>query len=1064
MPACPNCREDNPERARFCLACGTSLLSAVSSPSERRKTVTILFCDVTGSTSLGERLDPESLRQVMSRYYDVARRVIERHGGTVEKFIGDAVMAVFGIPAVHEDDALRAVRAALDLKPALDPLNDEFVRRFGIRLRLRTSVHTGEVVAADPSTELTFVAADAVNVAARLEQAADPDEILVGELTAWLVRDAAELEPVPALSLKGKASPVSAFRLLGVTPGVPGRLRSSSAPMVGRERQLRKVGVAFARALAERSSHLVTILGSAGVGKSRLAAEFVRTVEDKAVVSGGRCLSYGEGITFWPVAEAIRALTLTREADSALVIRDRIEAILGGESHSSTVADRVLEALGLAKGSASAEELGWAVQALLEAAARKRPLVVVFDDIHWGEETFLDLVELVVGRTKEAPILVLCLARLELLERRPTWGEGKFNAASILLEPLTDRQSEQHLANLLGVPAQPSELSRRIAGVTEGNPLFLEELVAMLVESDRLRRENHHWTLTTETSDLAIPPTIQAVLAARLDQLPGEERSILECAAVVGRLFSRAAVTALCTGLEEPTIAASLLALSRKELLRPGHAEVGGHGGFAFRHQLVRDAAYEAQSKRRRAELHERLANWLEATAGDRLADQVAVVAYHLEQACRYRAELAIADPDLARRAADRLATAGHQANDRWDSLAAANLLGRARTLLPAEDPGNLELVPALVANLGFQGNLAQARELADGAMTSARTLDDRRLEARIHIERLLLAVTDLHGWTDDTRQELDRAIPLFEQAGDDRGLAAAWTLTAMLEMLSLRWSAMQAPLDRAIRHARHAGDYGRVRIALGLLANVYFNGPMPVPEAIQHCDEIERQAGNNRTMVAFSRGRLACLEAMRGNFARARTLLAEASSTLDDVGQAVSLRQRVFLGENFAFVEALAREHARAEQALRTSCQLLEGAGALALLSTDIALLADIVWAQGRDAEAEELTRTSERLTAKDDLVSQYLWRGVRAKTLARSGRPEEAERLAREAVELSARTDALNDQADMTSALFEVLRLTGRREEAVVVAEQAHDLYLRKGNLVAAAYLRSVPNTTTS
>jgi len=1062
MPACPNCHEDNPERARFCLACGASLSPAIPWQSERRKTVTVLFCDVTGSTSLGELLDPESLRHVMSSYYKMARRVIARHGGTVEKFIGDAVMAVFGIPTVHEDDALRAVRAALDLKPALDPLNDELARRFGIRLRLRTSVHTGEVVAADTSADLTFVAADAVNVAARLEQAAEPDEILVGELTAWLVRDAADLEALPALSLKGKASPVGAFRLLGITPGVPGRLRSSSAPMVGRERELRELGAAFARMLAERSSHLVTILGSAGVGKSRLAAEFVRTVEGKTVVIGGRCLAYGEGITFWPVAEAIRGLVPITEADSA-VVRDRIEAILGDESQPSTVADRVAEVLGLAKTSASAEELGWAVQALLEAAARKRPLVVVFDDVHWGEETFLDLIELVVGWTREAPILVLCLARLELLERRPTWGGGKLNAVSILLQPLTDLESEQHLANLLGVRAQPREVPRRIAGAAEGNPLFLEELVAMLVESGRLRREHYGWTLTAEPSELAMPPTIQAVLAARLDQLPYEERSVLECAAVVGRLFSFEAVAELCTGLEEAAITASLLALTRKELLRPGHAELAGRGGYAFRHQLVRDAAYEAQPKRRRAELHERLADWLEA-AGDRLPDQMAIVAYHLEQACRYRADLGSPEPELIRRAADRLATAGQQASDRWDSLAAVNLLGRARTLLSAEDPGNLELVPALVANLGFQGDLAQARELADGAMASVRTLGDRRLEARIHVERLLLAVTDLHGWSDDTRQELDRAIPSFEAAGDDRGLAAAWTLAAMHEMLSLRWSAMQAPLDRAIRHARHAGDYGRVRIALGLLANVYFNGPMPVSDAVHQCEEIERQAGNNRTMVAFSRGRLACLEAMRGNFAHARMLLAEAASTLDDVGQAVSLRQRVFLGENVAFVEALAREHARAEEALRTSCHLLEEAGALALLSTDIALLADIVWAQGRDAEAEELTRTSERLTAEDDLVSQYLWRGVRAKALARSGRPEEAERLAREAVELSARTDAINDQADMASALSEVLRLTGRTEEAIFVAEQAHDLYLRKGNLVAAANLRSLPNTTTS
>ena len=393
MAACASCGVENRDEARFCDACGAAL--AAEPAREARKTVTVLFCDVTGSTQLGEQLDPESLRRVMARYFEVAKAVIERHGGAVEKFIGDAVMAVFGVPAVHEDDALRAVRAAAELRDALGDLNTELAESYGTRLELRTGVNTGEVVT---GTEERLATGDAVNVAARLEQAAEPGEVLLGGETLRLVKHAVEVEPIPPLALKGKAEPVPAFRLLGVIAGVPEAVRQT-VPMVGRERQQNLLDDAFANVVGERSCHLFTILGTAGVGKSRLVSEFLASL-DGATMIGGRCLSYGEGISYWPVTSAVKELLGPAP--------DEVLAELGFETATARALDPILGRQTLAS---SPEEIAWAVRKLFEAAAARGPLVVVFDDLHWGEPVFLDLVEHIADFSRDAPILLLCMAR-----------------------------------------------------------------------------------------------------------------------------------------------------------------------------------------------------------------------------------------------------------------------------------------------------------------------------------------------------------------------------------------------------------------------------------------------------------------------------------------------------------------------------------------------------------------------------------------------------------------------------------------------------------------------------
>jgi class 3 adenylate cyclase len=617
---CASCGRTSEGEFRFCPYCGAPL-EAATPAREQRKTVTVLFCDVTGSTALGESKDPEALRALLARYFERMKGIVESHGGTVEKFIGDAVMAVFGVPVLHEDDALRACRAAIEMRDVFSEL--------GVNGRI--GVTTGEVVT---GTAERLATGDAVNVAARLEQAAAPGEVLVGAETLELVREAVAAEAVEPLRLRGKSEPVAASRLTSVHGQL---VRRFATPMVGRETELSRLRDAFAQAVHDRSCQLFTVLGSAGVGKSRLAAEFLAGVDARVV--RGLCLSHGEGITYWPVVEIVKQLDSLPEGDAAIPLRS-----LRGERRAAS----------------SAEEIAWAFRKLLEQEAQERPLVCVLDDLHWAEETMLDLVEHVAELARDAPILLLCIARPELLEKRPAWGGGKWNSTTVLLEPLNAAETDRLLDELGDIA---SVLRERIAATAEGNPLFLEEMLALVRAS--------------EDGEITVPPTIQALLSARLDQLDPAERAVLERGSVEGRVFHQSAVQALANG-EAPT--QRLVALVRKQLVRPDTPQFAGEEAYRFRHLLIRDAAYDALPKAVRAELHERFADWL----GERGADLVEldeIVGHHLEQAARYKAELEHADDALAERAAERLATAGRRALARGDDHAATSLLERSLEL-----------------------------------------------------------------------------------------------------------------------------------------------------------------------------------------------------------------------------------------------------------------------------------------------------------------------------------------------------------------------------------------------
>jgi class 3 adenylate cyclase/tetratricopeptide (TPR) repeat protein len=1040
MAVCVSCSAEAPANARFCPSCGAAL---VRSP-ETRKLVTVLFCDWVGSTTLGEALDAESLRRVQEAFYTEARRVLERHGGTVEKFIGDAVMAVFGIPVAHEDDALRGARAAVELRAALSALNERLERDHGVLLTVRTGLNTGEAVAGDPAAGQGFVTGDVVVVGKRLEEAASSGDILIGETTRLLVRDAAVVEPLDAVTVKGKAAPLRAWRLLGLITGAPGVARRLDAELVGREHELTLLQQAFERATTEGSGHLFTVLGPAGVGKSRLVREVVRGVGDDAAVLIGRCLAYGDGITFWPLLDVVRqAAEIGRELDAASA-RERIATLVADDPDAGLVTERVASAVGLFDRQASTEETFWAVRRLFAAIARRRPLLLGFDDVHWAEPTFLDLIEYLADWIRDLPVLLVCLSRPELLDLRPTWAGGKPNASTITLEPLGEAECAELVSRLLGAGDLPSTARRELAAASEGNPLFVEELVAMLIDDGVLRRENGSW-IVGDLSRLRVPPTIQALVGARLDRLEPGERTVLEAASVAGRFFSRASVSELA-GEEE--LDAALASLVRKELIR---GDTGGPGedAFRFRHTLIRDAAYASAPKERRADLHERFASRLERTRGDRLAEVEEIVGYHLAQAHGLRSELGRNDEDLARKAGQHLSAAGRRARARGDTGAAVVLLRRALGTLPPADSRRPELLGELGSALITAGEFAEADAVLADVVEADR--GDPRLRLRALVDReFVRSFTHPEAGSDRLVAVARSVIPELEELNDDVGLAKAWWLLSEADSIACRWRARADALERALVHARSAGAAEQSATIVALLAQALYYGPMPVGEALARCESLLADSAGGRPLEAALTSTLAGLHAMQGDFHEARGLWQQATAIYDDLGLRFRRAARSLLG---AEVELLAGDVDAAVRELQRGYDTLEQMGERAARSTIAAVLARTLAAQGRYADADRLARFSEETAGADDLITQIVWRAARAEVLASQSRTEEAEPLARAAVELAATTDFPDLQAHADLSLAVVLRAADRAEQAAAAVSSAVATFERKGNTVAAA-----------
>jgi class 3 adenylate cyclase/tetratricopeptide (TPR) repeat protein len=1054
MVTCPACGHASPDGFRFCGNCGSPLAHDAAAGRQVRKTITVVFCDLAGSTALGERLDPESLQRVMTQYFRRMREVLERHQGTVEKFIGDAVVGVFGVPLLHEDDALRAVRAAVELRAALAELNKELERDWGVTLQLRTGVNTGEVVSGSAAADSALVLGDAVNVAARLEQAAAPAEVLIGQTTWQLVRDAVTAEPVAPLALKGKAAQVAAWRLLGVTPDIPGHARRRDVPLVGREPQRRLLLDAFDRVVAERACRLVTVLGAAGVGKSRLVDEALASIGERATILSGRCLSYGEGITYWPVAEVIRQAAGIARDDSLPAAQGKLAALLAGREQAERIASRIAGLVGFTEAAGGgSQETFWAVRKLFEHLASRRPLVVALDDLHWAEPTLLDLVEYVGNFARNAPMLLVGLARTEFLESRLDWGRSVPGAATILLEPLSSAESGRLVEQLLGMVRLDEHAGTQIAALAGGNPLFIEELVAKLLDDGLLRRDGN-WKLSSAQLDrVGVPATIQVLLAARLEQLPPGERAVLERASVVGRSFSWAAVAALATESERIRLGSELASLVRRGLVLPDSSEVAGEDAFQFRHDLIRDAAYQALPKQDRGQLHERLATWLQQVAGERAGEYDEIVGFHLEQAVNYRGELGPVDEEvraLARRGAGCLEAAGARAHARGDVPAAVRLLQRASSLLPADDPARARVLTGLGAALMEAGRLDQADRALEDAGRIAMATGDARLAAHAQVQRLQLGLqVDIGQAAAEVGEVLPELLATFERDGDEVGLCQAWRLRAFLFWTQASSAAAEDAWRQAAVHARRAGDERQLTEVLGWLASAALWGPTPATEGIRRCERYLEEVRSHQTGEAVIRNHLAGLYAMQDRAEEARQALARGLAAFEELG--VTMTSSVT--HPASFVAMLAGDAATAEAHLRRDYERLEEMGEHNYLATTAAFLAQTLAAQGRPDEAERFIEASREAAGGEDLSAQMVWQGLRARILAARGQLEEAEALARSAVALAARTDFLNQHADALLELAVVLDHGGRTPEVRAAVGEALDLYQRKGNLVNAA-----------
>ena len=997
------------------LAASSAAQPEVAAATEVRKTVTVLIARRPSARGV----DPEALSRDDKRYRDHLARTVDRHGGTIASTLGDEVMAVFGVPRSHEDDAVRAVSAALEIRDA--PAQDATVAGAAPRI----GVASGEaLVSGSGSGPPTFVG-EPVTAARELQDAAAAGEILIGEETERLVHGPAAVETVDT-----EAGPAWRVRELRHERPAVGSL---TAPMVGRGIELGRLRDAFEQVTGERSLRLFTILGTAGIGKSRLAQEFAGEADGQATVVVGRCVPYGEGITFWSLREIVGQLTADR--------------LVGDGHEAGPIADELRNAIGVTGASVEREEIFWATRSLFTALARDRPLVVFFEDVHWAEPTFLDLVEYLAQTAEEAPIFLVCIARPELLEQRPEWTRERPNAGSLELERLPDAECQALIGNLAGGLAP--ETRARVLETAEGNPLFIEQLVAMIAEA------------RGTDGDLSIPPTIDALLSARLDRLGPGERAVISRAAIVGKEFSAEATVDLLPEDAREFGERHLETLSRKEFIRDTPTALGA--GFRFRHILIQQAAYRATPKSLRAELHERFADWVDDPARSGVDESSDVVGYHLEQAFEYRSELGpVGEQELAlaHRAGDHLATAGHQAFKRGDMPATVNLLGRAVALpTPRGGPG-LAALPELGYALFEIGEVDEASAVLAGGRERARADGDRGIEWRVTITRPRVEMyRDPEGIDlDAIAVETETAVEALRELGDEAGMARALMVLSDIHWSKGRLREASDTATQAADYARRVGNRREVGWALGQNALCAINGPLPVAEGLEWLERLLAAEPENRTLDANLSGFVTVLEAMSGRFELARRHIADTRALASDLG----LRWQGAVQELLSgYVELLAGDPVVAERDMRAADRAFREIGEGWFLSTVAVDLPRAVYEQGRYDDAFALLGAIDENPAPTD--SEWLIKrtGVPARVLARRGRFEEAERLAREGVAVAANCEFVVLHADVLLDLAEVLRLAGRPDEAEAATAEAVNIYERKGNVAAAERARALAET---
>jgi class 3 adenylate cyclase/tetratricopeptide (TPR) repeat protein len=1067
MATCTHCTTENPAEAFFCMSCGNRL---PAQGREASKVVTIVFTDVIDSTKLGEKRDPVVLRSVMTSFFATARQVFEEYDGTVQKFVGDAVVAVFGVPTMRDDDPYRAVRAAYSLHVQLPVLNARFRRAHGVTLRLHTAVNTGELSIDDPSAPYAIMLGDAVTVAARLgEQAAD-GEILITDVTYRMVRQAIDAEQLTApVALRGRSEPAIAWRLLGIhdmqTWIAP---RPSASPLVGRDLDLEVLDLQYRRVERDGRSQLAVMRGDAGVGKSRLVEEFTRAVRGKrnASILHLRCVpGHGGQDTVAPIRDMLRQAVRAHPNDSPEQIHDRLTEIIDDErvlAHTRAV-------LGLSDSTSTVDELNRALRRVLESLSQSGTVVMVVDDLHYAEPSLLDFIEHVAGSSRPAPILLLCTARLEFFNEDQAgngWATNLSNHISVSLGPLTASDTEKLVEHLLSRGEVSPQIRTRIVEAAEGNPFFVEEYVAMLIERGSLRLVGERWEATADLDAVDTVSKIGQVLGARLDQLNETERAVIDAAAVIGRQYTAEQVTALVPSIDEEAASALLDRLVQKEFLRlttpAGGAGHGARERFRFRHGLIQEVAYRRVVKTIRAKLHEDFATWLEQASG---SDRT--IAFHLEQAYDYRIEVGSNDDEatreLARRAGERLAAAGRgRASHEEPPTSAAALLTRAVELLPEGHPQRLTAYLDLADALR-NSDLDKAIETYDHVEAMAKRAGEEGVAMHAALGRLEVQwYNGLRSDWDESRPEIDRAIMMFSDADprDDLGLAKARRLLANMYAAKGQSTLAREQAELAVRNVERVGDdrlQAQIRRLYGV---ILFWGPTPLDEVVEQSERAVQWA-KSKGMYTLEAGALSVLAraaAMRGEFEKARELNQQARSTVEeDEGDLLTAAADTI---SQGLIELLAEDIPAAERVLRRGYEALEERHATTSRANVAALLARALLRRGRFTEAEHFTQICERLTAIGQLDTRIKWRGIRAIILARRGKLQEAEKLARAAVKLAQDSEQLDSQAEALVDLAQVLRLhatPAKDKEAARLIAQAAELYRRKGNLVAEAQTRN-------
>lgn len=1046
MQVCPACGERNAERSRFCSACGTRLAVAPGS-EEVRKTVTVVFSDVVGSTALAERLDPEAIRQLMRRYFDVARSALEHHGATIEKFIGDAVMAVFGIPQSHEDDALRAVRAAAEMCTKLEDIANP-VDANG-KIELRVGINTGEVVASATRRD-SLVTGDAVNVAARLQQAAGPGEILISDATYHLVRHAVEVSPVADSSVKGRRAPVTAWRVLSAATGAVSRPHYFGTSLVGRKQEMEELARCFEAVTRSGRCQVCTVVGAPGVGKSRLVEEALARLPHDVSVFSGRCLPYGQGITYWPLVEIIRTAAGIDESDAPAVAYEKVRALC--EPAGKGVTERVASTVGLSDSAWDKDETFWAFRKLFEHLSSDRPVALAFDDLHWAEGIFLELIDY-LGDSPHLPVMIVGTARPEFLEVDRTWHRDAYNKFQIVLQELSYEESCKLVESFLGSVQLSEDVSHRLVEKGQGNPLFVEEMLRMLIDRRFLRKDNGHWVFSGDVTELDIPATIESILSARLDMLTASERWLLSCAAVSGEQFSPETVREL--GEQELAGDAGIVldSLLHKEFFRQPPLERDDEN-LCFAHILLRDVAYAAIPKRTRARLHEQLATHYEQTAS-RIVEYEEIIAYHLEQACHYRWEIGITRDhtrDLAKRASEHLTAAARRSSARVEP-SAPGLWERAVALLDHDDRDRLKLLPELGFALLGEGDGGRAETIFKEAATAATTPQD--VDVVMHAR---VGLAEINFAPERGLAEAKEAIELFEASGDHAGLTRAWRLRAFTYGSKCDPRAWLQALEQACHHARLAGWSRAEAGYVATLAQYGIWTSMPITDAIPYAEGLLERVTGYKLEEAKVLAYIATFHAFREEFDEARQLMVESRRRLDELGEESTLTYFSRQPPYIAMTYLLADDPISAERELRHGLELLEPVvrGREPLMARMAAFLAMTLYLRGEYVETARLVQVA-RQYEHGDCAPRFLRRAVQAKLLARAGEFQRAERLARSAVAVTDGTDLISQRADLLLDLAEVLDMAGRRNEARDPRREALALYEKKGNLVGAKRARA-------